>query len=264
VLPVISCTAGPTCAIVDGSGHGASGDGTTWSIPVAIPFAPQPAPNPLDPGPGHPGSRSAAVSCPSAKVCAVVDNTGQAITFRNGTWTAARSFTEAGTGGRPVSLFQAGRIGVSCPSVDACTAVVGTSVIDWNGSSWSAEAAPWAPALPAGSQATAIACPTATLCAVVSGSDLAYRNGKATWQPLETIDPHGGLDGIACPTTTFCMAVDAGGAALVWNGSTWSAPVQVVPAARIYTGIGTSVACPTSTFCMVMNADGDYATYSGL
>ena len=48
-----------------------------------------------------------------------------------------------------------------------------------------------------------------------------------------------------------------------WNGSAWSPPVPVIPAATDYTGIGTSVSCPSTQFCMVMNGDGDYATYSG-
>ena len=50
---------------------------------------------------------------------------------------------------------------------------------------------------------------------------------------------------------------------MTWNGTRWSAPDQVIPAASEYPGDGTSVSCPNAQFCMVMNSDGDYATYSG-
>ena len=61
-LPAISCTGGPLCAVVDGSGHTTLGDGTTWSPPAPLAAGSASAPNPADPGPGHQGSRSAAVS----------------------------------------------------------------------------------------------------------------------------------------------------------------------------------------------------------
>jgi hypothetical protein len=268
ILPAVSCTSGPTCVIVDGSDHASIGDGTNWSTPSALATAPRPAPNPLDPGSGHPGSRSAAVSCPTPKLCTAIDNTGQAFTLRNGTWTAPRAFSSPPTPtGTTVSLYQGGRVGISCASASSCTAVVGTSVLDWNGTTWSLESAPWAPSLPSSgtgtTDATAIDCPTTSLCAIVSGTGLAYRNGTRTWSPVETIDPHGDLDGISCPTTSFCMAVDSAGSVVTWNGTSWSAPVPAIPPARIYTGIGTSVACSSARFCLVMNADGDYATYAG-
>ena len=36
VLPTITCTSGPLCVIVDGSGHVSTGDGTNWSNPVPL------------------------------------------------------------------------------------------------------------------------------------------------------------------------------------------------------------------------------------
>jgi hypothetical protein len=59
------------------------------------------------------------------------------------------------------------------------------------------------------------------------------------------------------------VAADEDGWVMSWNGSTWSSPVQILPAATDYPGIGTFVSCPNPQFCMVMNSDGDYATYAG-
>jgi hypothetical protein len=256
VLPSISCTAGPSCTIIDGSGHVSTGDGTNWSSPAAITAAPGPAANPADPGPGHAGSRSGSIVCANHSFCAVVDNTGHTYAIRDGGWLAAQAFAEPAGG---VSLYQTGRVGVTCANSSFCAAVVGAAVLDWNGTTWSEEPIPWTATPPAGP--TAIACPTTHLCAILAGSNLWIRNGQA-WTPSGTIDPGSVLDAIACPSTTFCMAADTAGKVLTWTGSTWSPPRQVIPAAVQYRDSGTSIACPTTTFCMVMNGDGDYATYA--
>ena len=265
VLPAIACTSGPSCVIVDGSGHLSYGDGTTWSPPVALAASPGLPANPDDPGPGRTGSLFDALSCPTASVCAFVDNTGQAYMLRNGTWLTPQSFGEPGTqGSSDVSLYQPGRVGVSCPDSTSCTAVVGATVLDWNGSTWSEESAPWTSSLVSGaSDPTAISCPTPGLCLVVNGSGFSLRSPGTGWSTEQTVDPHGGLDSLSCPTASFCMAADEGGSVTSWNGSTWSPPVQILPVATDYPGIGTFVSCPTSQFCMVMNSDGDYATYAG-
>lgn len=262
VLPDVDCTSGPTCVIVDGSGHVSEGNGTTWEASAVLPPGTDLPPNPSDPGPDHPGSRDDAVSCPTSTFCAVVDNTGHTYTWSGGNWLTTRSLGVGSGAGATTSLYQAGRIGISCPTNRFCGAVVGTSVIDWNGSSWAVEPAPWTASLAAGSTATAIACPSPTLCAIVNGSGLSYRNGTGAWSPVETIDPGGSLDAISCPSTRFCVAADSGGSVTLWDGSSWTAPRQVIPAATQYPGIGTSLDCPTTTSCMVMNADGDFATYS--
>ncbi len=257
VLPVISCTAGPSCAIVDGSGHISTGDGTNWSAPVPLVAAPVPAPNPVDPGPGHAGSRAAAISCPNSTVCAVTDNTGQVVAERNGSWLTPQTF---GDPTRATSLYQSGRVGIACLGNSFCTAVVGASVLDWDGTTWSEESTPWTAAPVAGP--TDVACPTTHLCAIVEGPSLWVHNGAAGWSGVGAIDPGGVLDAISCPAASFCLAADTAGKVLAWNGSSWSAPRQVIPPAVQYTGTGTSLSCPTAQFCMLMNGDGDYATYS--
>jgi hypothetical protein len=267
VLPTLTCTSGPLCLIVDGSGHLSSGDGTNWSEPLPLGTPPVLPANSADPGPGHPGSRTASVSCSSPALCAVVDNTGHTYTLRNGAWVAPQSFGATagfGSAATRTSLYQGGRVGVSCPTTTSCTAVVGTTVLDWNGSSWSAESTPWASTLAADVAApVSIACPTVTLCAIVNGDAIVVRNGGKPWTSRQTLDPGRQLDSISCPSRTFCIAADDTGAVMLWNGSTWTGPQQVVPAAAEYPGIGVSVSCPNPQFCLLMNADGDYATYSG-
>jgi hypothetical protein len=267
VMPAITCIGGPFCVIVDGSGDVSNGDGTNWITPVATQRAAALPANSADPGAGHPGSRDAAVSCTSNKFCAIVDNTGNAYAWQNGSWLTPQAFG-SGTGA-PMALYAPGRVGVSCATTSACTAVIGTAVLDWSGKTWSEEPAPWSPTLSGSSASssingnpTAIACPSTSFCAIVNGSGISYRNGSPGWSPVQTIDPGGTLDAISCPQTSFCMAADADGSIVTWDGTNWAPPVKVIPAATNYTGIGTSVSCSSAGFCMVINGDGDYATFS--
>jgi hypothetical protein len=218
--------------------------------------------NPDDPGAGQSESRSTAVSCPTPTVCAFVDNTGQAFVLDHGSWLSPQSFGVPGDSA-PVSLYQVGRVGLSCPTATSCTAVVGSSVLTWNGSTWTEASAPWTSSLVSGpSDPTAISCPTLSLCAVVNGTGVVMGN-PATWSAEQSIDPDGGLDSISCPTDSFCVAADQTGSVVTWDGSTWSSPEQVIPAATEYPANGTTVSCPTAQFCLVIDGDGDYATYTG-
>jgi len=264
VLPAVDCTSGPSCLIADGSGRVSEGNGTDWSDPTALPTPPSMPSDPADPGPGHPESRSVAVSCPSPTFCAFVDNTGQTDEMENGTWQPPQSFGRPDGAGATVALYQAGRVGVSCPTSSACTAVVGASVLVWDGSSWAEQPLPWTASLvPGASDPTAISCATTSVCAIVNGTGVSMGGAESSWSAEDTVDPGGGLDSISCPSTTFCLAADEGGSVITWNGTTWSAPQPVIPAATEYPGMGTFVSCPTAQFCMIMNGDGDYATYSG-
>ncbi len=254
----VSCTSGPLCALVDGSGHTSLGNGTTWSTPAPLaPGAPAAA-SPDDPGPGHEGARSAAVSCPSSQFCAYVDNTGHVATLSGTAWSAPRTFT-TGAGSSTVELFQSGRVGVSCADASTCTAVVGDTVLTWDGTSWSASGAPWSAGTTGDS---AVSCPAAGICVAVRGTDMSVESAGA-WSAPREIDPDGRLDAVSCPSVTSCVAVDAYGDVVQLTGGTWSAPTKVVPTPVEYPGDGTSLACPSTQFCMVLTGDGDYATYQG-
>jgi hypothetical protein len=254
-LAAISCTSGPLCAVVDGSGHTSVGNGTTWSPPAPLAGAPGPAASPADPGPDHEGARSAAVSCPSGQFCAYVDNTGHVAVMDGTTWSASRTFTDGS-----VELFQPGRVGVSCATPSFCTALVGDTALAWDGATWSAAAAPWAPDTTGDS---AVSCPAVGTCVAVRGGDVSVETAGSGWSTPRPIDAGGRLDAVSCPTADFCLAADTYGDVVTWHGSTWSAPVKVVPTPEEYPGDGTSLACPSDQYCMVLTGDGDYAAYQG-
>ena len=58
--------------------------------------------------------------------------------------------------------------------------------------------------------------------------------------------PTGRLMDVSCASPTFCMTIEQYGKIEIWNGTAWSAPVQVPQAS--YFG---SVSCVSATFCVV-------------
>ena len=259
-LPAISCTDGPLCGVVDGSAHTSLGNGTTWSAPAALPPTWPVAANPSDPGPGHEGSRSAGVSCPTSQFCAYVDNTGHVAVLHGTTWSAPQPFTTR-VGTATTTLYQSGRVGVSCASPSACTALVGGTVLDWDGSTWTASPAPWTSGADTGD--TAVSCPTVGTCVAVHGATVSIRTPGSGWSTPRYVDGNGHLDAVSCPDGSTCLAADAYGYVLRLTGSGWSSPQKIVPSPTTYPGDGTSLDCPTAQFCMVLTGDGDYATYQG-
>ena len=258
-VPAIACTGGPRCAVVDGSGHTSLGNGTTWSPPLALAPSPVAAPDPADPGPGHPGSRTAAVACPTTQFCAYVDNTGHVATLQGITWSTPQTMTVR-VGSSSTELFQTGRVGIGCADSSHCSALIGGTAIDWNGAAWSTAPGPWTAGTGGDS---AVSCPAPGTCLAVRGSLLSVRTPGTGWSPPRVVDGNGGLDALSCPTTSFCMAVDASGNVIHLTGGTWSTPSKVVPTPVEYAGDGTTISCPTDQFCLVLNGDGDFATYQG-
>ena len=259
-MPAISCTNGPLCAVVDGSAHATLGDATTWSPPALMRGDFASPPNPADPGPGHTGSRTAAVSCLGQRFCAYADNTGHVATMHGTTWSERRAFTTP-SGSSSVALFQRGRVGLGCASPSACTAIVGNAVLDWDGSGWSTSGGPWGGDGYVGD--TAVSCPSARTCIAVHGSSVSIRLGGTAWSAPRSIDGNGRLDAISCPTAFTCVAADAYGAVVRQTSSGWTSPQKVVPTPVDYTEDGTSLSCPSAQFCMILTGDGDYATYTG-
>jgi hypothetical protein len=59
-------------------------------------------------------------------------------------------------------------------------------------------------------------------------------------------------------SASFCAAADGDGNAVIWNGSSWSAPQLVDP-----TELLSALSCPTTSVCEAVNDNGDVFTYNG-
>jgi len=81
----------------------------------------------------------------------------------------------------------------------------------------------------------------------------------ATWSGPNRIFPGTGFlfSEVSCASASFCMAVSASGVAVPWDGSAWSAPVNVAGPAYGFS----SVSCPAKGTCVALssNAVGYYS-----
>ncbi|MHB8263478.1 MAG: protease pro-enzyme activation domain-containing protein [Acidimicrobiales bacterium] len=172
------------------------------------------------------------VSCTSSSFCAVVDESGDALTWNGSSWSNPVSIDSANAGG----LY-----GVSCTSTTFCMAV-GNGAVTWNGSSWSQ---------PVSSSADGpVSCRSPSFCVAVNFNGDALTWNGSSWSNPVSVDPNGGgLYSVSCASTTFCAAADAHGNVVTYNGSSWSAPSNI--ASSLY-----SVSCVSTSFCMATGVTG--------
>ena len=81
---------------------------------------------------------------------------------------------------------------------------------------------------------------------------------ESTAANAQGIDSNEDLHSVSCASVNFCVAVDERGNAVTYNGSTWSAPLDVDGSV----GFLYSVSCPSSNFCAAVG-DGHVVTYNG-
>ena len=162
--------------------------------------------------------------------------------------------------------------GVSCTSVDACTAVgysatrfVQSPLAEvWNGSTWSVQPT----ASPAGStagQLSDVSCTSSSACTATGFYLLHHRSlalaemwNGTSWSVQSIPDPpHSStvLNGVSCTSSTACIAVGSSiddfsghttGLAEGWNGTTWT--IQTVPG-PVGIVVLEGVACTSPSSC---------------
>jgi hypothetical protein len=245
------------------------------------------------------GEDPTSVSCPSARFCLAVLQSGYAAIYDGTKWSQpARASSSAGepdsvscptvsfcmaVDARDSSAFlfngstwssapsindpgqstQTGMASVSCSSPSFCAAVDnGSNAFTFNGTSWSPAAV-----IDRGNELSTVSCPSASFCAAVDyGPNVVTFNGTS-WSKPSAIDPGTYLQAVSCASASFCVAIDRKGNALTFNGSTWSAPVKADPNGLSMGEGGISwpvVSCPTSKFCAVVDGnDGNVVTFDG-
>ena len=232
VLPAVTCTSGPSCVIVDGSGHVSNGDGTDWSAPIAD------AAGPVDAGqPGRPGSRtprltdrpSSARHPPSAPSSTTP---ARPTPSKGGHWLAAAVVRGPGPGAAASRLPLPGRAGRGL--------VPDRRLVHRGGrharcSTGTAPPGPRSrrrgpPRWLGPSDPTAISCPTTSLCAIVNGSGVSLgRTGRPVVGARRPSTRTGSSTRSRARPPPSAWPPDSGGSVVTWNGTSWTAPDQVHP-----------------------------------
>jgi hypothetical protein len=162
--------------------------------------------------------------------------------------------------------------GLSCSSASFCLAIGMTGAHRWDGSRWTAVAAPPGPATtPLGRGEQRVSCVSRTFCMAVgltdgphAGPAASVWDGTSWHATVAPKTPAGAgivkLDGVSCPTKTVCFASgkyrkDGLQFTLVerWNGSTW---VIHGPATRLSpVSVSMDLSCASATACMAVWGD---------
>jgi hypothetical protein len=210
------------------------------------------------------GLPAGAVSCPSIRLCVLVDDLGNVITSTNpagpgSSWRLARSRTGSLTDHR-----------VSCPSVSFCVAVGrGGDVLvsrHPSGHAWSVAHL--------NANLVGVSCPSRSFCAAVSSAGDVFTStrpggGKRTWRVahVDQVPSNGvcnpaicptGFLGISCPSRSFCAAIDLSGDVVTSTqpgGGRYAWRVASIAQPDL-----TAVSCPARFFCVVVDAEGNVLT----
>ena len=181
-------------------------------------------------------------------------------------WPPSPSASRTGPMVRRVSLYQSGRVGISCPTSSSCTAVVGDvgarlGRIFVDAGAVSVDVI----ARCQNHRITAISCPPAGQCLIVNGTELSVRAAGSGWSPRPGHRPtrwSSTRSPVPDPVVLRRRRPGRRRPAVERNRMVGARTMSFPPPASTR---GSGPRCParSAQFCMVLNSDGDYATYSG-
>lgn len=226
-----------------------------------------------------------AITCLNAHFCMTMDTIGWAYRYDGSRWLRAGRAAIA----HPDFSNLDGISGLSCASPRFCVAVDASGqAFVFRGGAWSApttifEGLPRHPDEITGETGPSyVSCPTKRLCMAVTadGASNLWRSGH--WHPAPHQLPNvsallgGGVDAVSCPSTRRCLASYGNGELRSWDGQSWSAPVEVDPAAKGFSplneigggsGPGTNqfggITCPAVTACMAFDDYNNFFLWNG-
>jgi hypothetical protein len=245
---LVSCASASFCVAAENAAVVVF-NGSSWLAPQTV----------------DPGQVLSSVSCPvsaGGRFCAAVDDSGNVVFYRNGSWSVPASI--GFPAGYETTL-------VSCASSSFCAAMLADYstgppgvgyASTFNGVSWTTPTLTDPGAFP-----VALSCPSSTFCADVdtNGGGVGYGtryNGHA-WSAPELITRTTPA-GISCTSLSFCVEVSnlSNFAAsesyyMVNNGIRWSAARSLS-----LSGTAGGVSCASALFCAAVGA-GKATTFNG-
>jgi hypothetical protein len=105
---------------------------------------------------------------------------------------------------------------------------------------------------------TSVSCASTLFCVALDSNGSALTYNGSSWSAPVNINNGTSPDSVSCPSVSYCVAVAWGGGAVTYNGSSWSAPT---PIGALWAF--TDVSCPSASFCAAVEWNGYAATYNG-
>jgi hypothetical protein len=196
------------------------------------------------------GEDPTSVSCPSARFCMAVLESGYAAMYDGTMWSQPTGLSSSA--GEPDS--------VSCPTVSFCMAIDArdSSAFLFNGSTWSSAPSINDPVPSTQTGMASVSCSSPSFCAAVDNGSNAFTFNGISWSPATVIDPGNELSTVSCPSTSFCAAVDYGPNVVTFNGTSWSKPSAIDPGSYLQ-----AVSCASASFCVAIDRKGNALTFNG-
>lgn len=181
------------------------------------------------------------ISCPTAKFCASVDNTGAVATYDGSSWSGWTPVDYAALSGPSGTGFTS----LSCPTATFCVAVDGNGgYVTFDGTTWSAPAV----ALANSGELADLSCPTTTFCVARNDKGEVITYNGATWNAPVTVSTSG-ISALTCASPTFCLAGGTQGQIYTDTGTGWASSATVFNGPP-GTNTVKSISCATNTFCV--------------
>ncbi|WP_196073286.1 hypothetical protein [Nakamurella alba] len=187
------------------------------------------------------------VSCAAAD-CLVVAEDGGAVKYSGGTVT---------------QLQDGSVVGVDCLTATYCVGVGGNLTSGsrvFDGLNWTDDQI-----LPMVHYPTDVSCTSTSFCMAINRQGNTAVDRGTGWTDAGTIGATAGdITSVECVSATRCYAtIDAfpdGGGVVTWNGTSWSAPVELSAAGGVI-----AISCPDAGFCVAVGQEDDdntgYAAY---
>ncbi len=200
-----------------------------------------------------PVERWVGVSCPTSGFCAAVGGS-----------TADTAFLQGGSWSAPIHVNTSSLSLISCASSSLCIAVNQTSnaLFDYNGTTWSPDAAPPSDQLPL----IAVSCSAGPdgFCMLMDNAGNTFTRGDGgNWAAGATLPDNTSLQGLTCLSSTSCLALMAtfnttavtSYTVYTWNGTAWSATGSLPPVVVTDVDSVRGFSCSASTACVALLFD---------
>ena len=220
-LGSVSCVSATWCVGIDYGSRAILFDGHAWTPTAFV---------------GHRQGDLVGASCPTADFCAAVDQTGNVLFRRAGTWSDRAPLTD-----EPAQLTD--WKGVSCTSATQCLAIGDSFRSVYDGTGWTTSS------FPADFHAVSVSCGVAAdRCLIGSADGRVIGFDGTSFAASVTVGAAVPVH-VSCLSASFCAAITGNREVSTFDGAGWSTPVVLAPDRAI--GLDArAFACATATRCV--------------
>lgn len=117
----------------------------------------------------------------------------------------------------------------------------------------------WLPPVPLKAHVYSVSCPSTSFCVAAGLGGYVTTYDGTSWSAPVNVDGGRPIETVSCPTESFCVGVDTDGYAVAYDGASWGTPVHFDTTFAPYD----TVSCASASFCVAVNQHDEAWTYNG-